>query len=305
MIFSKIKGSVSAWNRRRKEKISFPYVSQKRYQELAAKYDILVESISSANNALLRSAKIKCIKNPVLKPLGDVCFFVSYSPAPLIKPHVKHHIEHLLGAGIQVVLVINVDQMDEQHASTFDFQGLAVAGVFIRENLGFDFGAWSHLYALLHQNINADRLFLINDSMIGPLSKELFSQLLSRLNSSDADLLGLISNNKPIYHLQSFFLVLTRAILENKEFSNYFANLWSFPNKSMVIDFYETRLTQLLMGLGYAVDSMYDLQSQSDQKTDAVIHRIDELYGIGFPYLKVSMASKPVGLRLLATNPSM
>lgn len=300
MIFSTLKKNISAWNRRRKEKTSFAYVSQKRYQELANKYGILVESIAATENPLLRSAKIKCIKSPELKPSRDVCFFVSYSSLPLIKPHVKHHIEQLLGAGIQVVLIINIDQIDESRVNALDLQGLSVSGVFLRENLGFDFGAWSHLYSLLQDNLNADRLFLINDSMIGPLSKELFDQLLSKLNASDADFLGLIANAKPAFHLQSFFLVFKRKILEDQIFSRYFAGLWNFPEKSMVIDFYETRLTQLLIRLGYSVEAMYDLPSPPSEKSDAVIHRIDELYEVGFPYLKTSMVSKSEALRILS-----
>jgi lipopolysaccharide biosynthesis protein len=204
-----------------------------------------------------------------------------------------------LGAGIQVVLIINVDQMDGPGVNALDLQGLPVSGVFLRENLGFDFGAWSHLYSLLQDNLNVERLFLINDSMIGPISKEFFYQLLGKLNSSNADLLGLIANAKPVFHLQSFFLVFKRKILEDRTFSNYFAGLWNFPEKSMVIDFYETKLTQLLVRLGYSVEAMYDLSSPSTEKPDAVIHRIDELYEVGFPYIKTSMASKSEGLRIL------
>jgi lipopolysaccharide biosynthesis protein len=299
VIFSTLKKNISAWNRHRKEKTTLAYVSKKRYQELAYKYGILVESIAATENPLLRSAKITCVKSPELKPSRDVCFFVSYSSLPLIKPHVKHHIEHLLGAGIQVVLIINVDQMDGAGVDALDLQGLSVSGVFLRENLGFDFGAWSHLYSLLKDNLNVDRLFLINDSMIGPLSKELFDQLLGKLNSSDADFLGLIANTKPVFHLQSFFLVFKRKILEDQAFAYYFSCLWNFPEKSMVIDFYETKLTQLLVRLGYSVEAMYDLPSPSIEKSDAVIHRIDELYEVGFPYLKTSMVSKFEGLRIL------
>ena len=302
MIFSTLKKNISAWNRRRKEKTSFAYVSQKRYQELANKYSILVESIAAAENPLLRSAKIKCIKSPELKPFGDVCFFVSYSSLPLIKPHVKHHIEHLLGAGIQVVLIINVDQMDGAGVNALDLQGLSVSGVFLRENLGFDFGAWSHLYSLLQDNLNVERLFLINDSMIGPISKEFFDQLLGKLNSSNADLLGLIANAKPVFHLQSFFLVFKRKILEDRTFSHYFAGLWNFPEKSMVIDFYETKLTQLLVQLGYSVEAMYELQGSSSGKSDAVINRITELAKINFPYVKKSISDTMDARGVLNSN---
>ena len=302
MIFSTIKKKISGWNRRRKEKASSPYVSQKRYQELSVKYNILVDSIAAIDNPLLRSAKIKCIKDANLKPSGDVCFFVSYSSTPLIKPHVRHHIDYILDAGIQVVLVINVDQIHDHGVQELDLQELAVSGVYLRENLGFDFGAWSHLYALLHERLDADRLFLINDSMIGPLSKKSFDQLFDKLNSSNADLLGLIANNKPVFHLQSFFLVLKRAILKDQRFSHYFANLWNFTEKSMVIDFYETQLTRLIILRGFSVEAMYQLREDPNCKPDAVMNRVVELTQIEFPYIKRSIRNTADAKKILDSH---
>jgi lipopolysaccharide biosynthesis protein len=292
--------AISAWNRRRKETSS--YVSRKRYDELAAKYDHLTNAIVTWDNPLLRPTKIKYLKSLDSELSGDVCFFVSYSPTPFLKKHVKNHIEFLQSVGIKVVLIINVDDMSDEAVGAFDLCGLPLCGVLVRENNGYDFGAWSHLYSLLSKELKADRLFLINDSMLGPLSKRLFDELFQKITSSNADFLGLIANAEPIFHLQSFFLVIKKSVLRDERFSTFFTNLWNLPTKSMVIDFYETRLTRLVMQLGYSVEAMYELPEYSNEKSDAVINRIQQLSEINFPYLKVSVINTKDGQKILNSS---
>jgi lipopolysaccharide biosynthesis protein len=294
---------LSALNRSRKETKPSRFVRRRKFEVLASKYQCLVDAISSTENNLLKPAEIRCLQPLGFEPnVQEVCLFVSYTPHALIKPHVRHHINSLLGAGIAVALVINVDDA-QAGLSNLNLDGLKLSGLYVRENKGFDFGAWTHLYSMMPAGLRLNRLYLVNDSMIGPLSSTMFDQLMQKIKSSTADMLGLIGNAKPVFHLQSFFLVFNQHILIDERFQSFFKSVWSLPTKEMVIDFYEVRLTQLIKNLGYKAEPLYAIDTDKHQKTDAVIHRLDELLEIDFPYVKVSMVNKPQGRSILKKYP--
>jgi lipopolysaccharide biosynthesis protein len=293
-----IKNILSYLNRERKKKFSTGHVSQKKFDHLTQKYTALVNAIASTNNTLKKQAQLTCIF-PVTNNFEnqELCLFVSYSAAPHIKPHVAHHIQALTQAGIRVVLIINTDQPDAKH--DFSEWSKKLDGLFIRENIGFDFGAWSHIYSTLCDKISPDRLYLANDSMIGPLSESMFEGMLKKIRESSADMLGLTANQEPIFHLQSFFLVFSKKIQQNKDFQKFLKSLWQLPSKDMVIDFYETRITRLVELLGYSTEAIYKTNHTGIEKSDAVIHSLDTLLSVNFPYIKTSMAHKASGKLIL------
>lgn len=289
---------MSALNRMRKEKFPSRYVSQKKYSNLQSKYNILVDAIASTDNQLTYPASLRSIISPSQKlDFREICLFVSYSPEPLIKPHVEKHIAALQNEGIGVILAINTDNIKGEISIPSSLSSLC--GLYIRENKGFDFGAWSQIYEKLYEKIDADYLYLVNDSMVGPLSQKFFEDMLYKIRSSDADLIGLTSNNNPIFHLQSFFLIMRRPILKNDAFVSFFKTLWQLPTKEMVIDFYEVQITRLVQRLGYKIETIFPTDDLSIAKTDAVIHNLDTLRERRFPYMKTSVILTPNGQKTL------
>src|SRR3990167_6431278 len=102
------------WRRwRRQIKAKAPFVRRREYRVVERKYAELIASI----NGLATPATHARLQ--VLRPLtptleGEVCLFVSHAAQPTLKHHVAHHIECLLNAGIQVVLVINTHLSADQ-----------------------------------------------------------------------------------------------------------------------------------------------------------------------------------------------
>ncbi|BDU57308.1 hypothetical protein LMORI2_02900 [Limnohabitans sp. MORI2] len=223
---------------------------------------------------------------------------MSYSPIALIKPHVRHHIKALRSANIAVALVINVDDVNAD-LTQLDVADLDLSGLYIRPNVGFDFGAWSQLYAMLDARADLDRLYLANDSMIGPLSEHMFKGMMEKIHHSSADMVGLLGNPIPQFHLQSFFLVFNRSILVDERFQTFFKSLWCLPTKDMVIDFYEVRLTQLIQSCGFVAAPLYEIKTAAYQKTNLVIFNLDELLELDFPYVKTSMVTSAAGKKIL------
>jgi lipopolysaccharide biosynthesis protein len=299
VMLAKLREFLSALNRRRKAKLPSPYVSRAKFQDVETKYQCLVSAITSLENPLTNQPELRSLQSMSFRPQDkEICLFVSYSPVALIKSHVRHHIKALRRANIAVALVINVDDVNAD-LSQLDVADLDLSGLYIRPNVGFDFAAWSQLYAMLEASVDPDRLYLANDSMIGPLSDHMFEGMMDKIHQSSADLVGLLANPTPQFHLQSFFLVLNRAILVDYRLKIFFKTLWCLPTYDMVIDFYEVRLTQLIQSWGFVAAPLYEIKTAAYQKTNLVIFNLDELLKLDFPYVKTSMACKAEGQKIL------
>jgi SAM-dependent methyltransferase len=114
----------------------------------------------------------------------------------------------------------------------------------VRENLGFDFAAWAHGLTLCAAP-GLTRLYLVNDSIVGPLDCGAFAALVERVRKSSADVVGLTENTRPLPHLQRFFS------------SSSAHARWPLPTKEQVIDVYETRLTERLRRAGLATEALF------------------------------------------------
>ena len=300
-MISGFKKILSKLNRARKNQFSSRYVSKEKFNQITEKYESLINGIVSIENSLSLKPSVRCLQ-PIEIESGvkDICLFVSYAANPTIKEHVAHHIKALVAQGIAVVLILNTD------VDIYEVERLfmpELSGLYVRENRGFDFGAWSHIYTLIKVDASVERLYLVNDSLIGPLTDRMFGSLIEKVRVSKADFIGLTANAEPFFHIQSFFLVIGKKLLNDQRFKNFFGNLWNLPTKDMVIDFYEKRFANLVMNLGFETEVLFDTRHLVKNKSDPVIHSMDELLKMDFPYVKTSMAFKPAGENILKKFP--
>ncbi len=289
-------GSFTDWWRtwRRGLKARMPYVRKREHRVLQRKYAELIAALDGvatpAAQARLHTAK------PLARGLsGEVCFFVSHAPEPELKPHVKEHLAQLLAAGISVLLVINTD-LDPHRIRIDPALQSVLSGVLIRENTGFDFGAWAHVYALCRENgidtAGWTRLFLVNDSIVGPLDAANFSRMIERVRHSSAAVVGLTESLAPLRHLQSYFLVFNAAALRSAFVQRLWLRVLNLPTKQQVIDVYETRLTALLTEHGLPCEALFPALSGDPLSSDDTSLRWAGLLRAGFPYIKARVLAQ-------------
>jgi hypothetical protein len=135
----RLKHWLRIWRRGLKSKL--PYVRRRVYRKALTRCKELTWALTEAAPA--SSAQLDVI---YLRQLAstEVCFFVTYAPQPIVKNHVLEHIRALRAEGFEVVLTLNTPH----DASAFSFSEELTQlchGLFVRENKGFDFGAWSHM----------------------------------------------------------------------------------------------------------------------------------------------------------------
>jgi hypothetical protein len=298
------------WRRRLKAKL--PYVRRREFKNLKQNYESQINhmvceidamsTIVDSVNSMRSTASMGSIswaplathaQIDVLKPLngtlaGEVCFFVTHAIEHQLKAHVQVHIENLLRCGVSVVLVINTDLVAHEFLIDNHFLN-QLSAVFVRENSGFDFAAWAHVYALCKERTHWSRLFLINDSIVGPLSFEAFDRLVHRVRVSSADVLGLTENLLPQPHLQSFFLVFNQRALNSAAVKRIFESTLSLSTKQDVIDLYEVQLTILLKQQGLRCEALFPTLAQTSLETNDTYFRWEQLVQLGFPFIKSSV----------------
>jgi len=268
-------------------KASLPYVRKREYRILRQRHDALIDAFTVGAKPA-SDAGFRWIKPFGDVPGGEVCLFVTYAARPELKPHVIHHLAALMDAGFAVILVINTDL---DHSALSIPSGLTerLAACLVRENVGFDFAAWAHAYALGQGFPAATRLLLVNDSVIGPLDDAAYAEVLRRLRAAAADLVGLTENAVPHRHLQSYFLAFGPRALQSKEFRAAFLGMRSLPSKELVIDAYETALTRQLTQAGLSGVALFPPLYSDPRSADDTMIRWRELIDAGFPFVKASL----------------
>lgn len=272
---------------RRALKARLPYVRRREYRLLRARHDALIDALVARPRRAV-DASCRTVK-PIAGPLsGDICLFATHAAVPALKPHVVHHTRCLAEAGFAVVLVVNAD--DEAKSIAPGAQALdRLAGAYVRENVGFDFGAWGHGWAIGGGFPGATRLLLANDSIIGPLDEKRFEALLGRLRGSSADIVGLTENAVPHPHLQSFFLAFGPRALAAPVLRSVFDGMQALPTKELVIDAYETALTRQLVAAGLTATALFPPLYDDPLSADDTLRRWRELLDAGFPFVKASL----------------
>lgn len=284
--------SFRAW--RRDFKARMPYVRRREHRILQRRYTELIDGLGWTAPPATQ-ARMQMLKPIAPAMRGDVCFFVSYSPRPELKRHVRAHIDHLLRAGVQVVLLLNTDLAPEQVQIEPAMLG-GLSGVCVRENVGFDFAAWAHLYSLCADQVSGwTRLFLVNDSIVGPLNVADFDRVMQRVRMSTADVVGLTESQSPLRHVQSFFLVFSPRALRHPAVQQVFRRMLSLPSKGQVIDVYETRLTQRLTDEGLRCEALFPPLSDDPHSSNDTSFRWEQLIRAGFPYIKTSILDRFAG----------
>lgn len=279
------KDDFRAW--RRALKARAPYVRRREYRIVQKRYAQLLDGLGwQAEPAT--DARIVALKPLPAELPDELCLFVSFAPHAELKPHVLHHIEHLLKAGIGVVLILNTPLTAPQMRIP---PALAerLSAILVRENTGYDFAAWAHAFSLIAQPQRLQRLYLVNDSIVGPINAAHFGKIVERVRASRADIVGLTENPLPQPHMQSFFLVFNAGALRSEFIPKFWSRVWGLPTKELVIDVYETRLTLKAREHGLSTESLFPSLSDDPFSANDTYFRWPQLLEVGFPYVKTSV----------------
>lgn len=287
------------WRRWRRDlKARLPYVRRREFEIMSRLPERLIDDIvlrTCASDAV----PLLALKEPDTAPAEEVCLFVSHAAQPTLKQHLVLHLEQLLDAGVPVVLILNTTIP----AAEFRIPEALLArmrGVYVRGNRGYDFAAWSHAWKAMCKIPGCTRLYLVNDSIIGPLDTGHFRQMIERIRNSTADVIGLTEAPEPRLHLQSYFLVIQGRALRSKLFTHFFETTLCLPTKEWVVTLYEIRLTGYFREAGLNCEALFTApHNPGGYTSNDSLYRWRELIDSGYPYIKTRIVAEE------ADNPRM
>ncbi len=185
-----------------------------------------------------------------------------------------------------MVLVIAADKPTEGLSPEIDS---LVLGLFVRENKGYDFAAWAHVLQLHPELFAAPILYLVNDSIFGPLNRDKFAAVLERIRRESAYVIGLTDSDEHEWHLQSYFLAFKSRALSHIPFHRFFNAISILTEKDDVIRNYELKLASYLRDHGLRVAVLFDAPYLAipEHRYNKTLFYWKQLIEEGSPFVKV------------------
>ncbi len=190
-------------------------------------------------------------------PLGPrVCIFVHWDSGGDVREHVLHQIRSLAAAGVSVLFVTNSGRL---RPAAMEAVKLICAGVIIRRNVGYDFGAWREgIEQAALPRPNTAMVLISNDSVYGPVRP--LHDLLSRMDFTVADVWGCTESWQSRYHLQSYLMAFSPHVVASEAWRGFWAEVRPTWAKIWLIRLYELGLTQQLLKAGFTCRAIWPYQ---------------------------------------------
>jgi len=123
-----------------------------------------------------------------------------------------------------------------------------------RENTGYDFAMWHRAIAEYEIPL-FDELLLTNSSIVGPVHP--LEPLWQNPATSQCDFWGLTDNDELGRHLQSYFIVFRRQVLEHPCFLEFWSSVLPLSDREQIIRRYEVGLTSWLEEHGFSWNALF------------------------------------------------
>ncbi len=235
-----------------------------------------------------------------------LAIYAHYGSSPQVAGHVLFCLRHLAELGFQIGFVSNSEISPASEAALNKF----CERIIVRENTGMDFSMWQR-GIVEYDLLQFDELLLTNSSIIGPLQP--LAPLWQNPAVADCDFWGLTDNFEVNQHLQSYFLVFRKPVIQSPRFAAFWRSVLPYQNKLRVIHSYEIGLTCWLEEGGFKWKAVYpqadvwrlfkknrdlprtlfNLCFRPNQKPpNSTLYAPDILLQCGMPFVKVALLDK-------------
>jgi rhamnosyltransferase len=123
-----------------------------------------------------------------------------------------------------------------------------------RGNTGYDFSMWQ-AGLTAYDLSKVEELLLTNSSIIGPLRP--LAPLWQNSSVNECDFWGLTDNDEFGRHLQSYFIVFRRQVIQAACFMDFWRSVLPLEDKQQVIQNYEIGLTRWLEENGFKWNAVF------------------------------------------------
>jgi lipopolysaccharide biosynthesis protein len=182
---------------------------------------------------------------------STLTIFSHYDKDKLIDPYVIEYLTRLSKVSDIVFVSTSCDLSNEVLSKINDI----VNYVIIKENVGYDFGAWRTGIIHCQDRIACiDNLIICNDSVYGPMSKNF--DPVKMLNERELDAMAVTDSFEIQYHLQSYFIAVNKLVLDSKQFKDFWLNMKIFEDKTTLILNHELGFSKMLLDIGVKISAI-------------------------------------------------
>lgn len=221
----------------------------------------------------------------------EVCLFVLHCPLGAPSEYTIAYLEELKRNGLLIIACLVVEDLSIPLADTV----MEVAdGVLLRENAGYDFGAWADMVRHFPQIWDADRLYFVNDSVLGPFGP--LTPIIECIRTEDAGFFALCECTYMKYHAQSFFFGWNKTNLASQRLKSFWSEVENLSEKDDVIRTYELEIlniSQVLPDAGthivFDYEKIFGCNASEITGVSPTHHAWHRLLVSDFPFVKTNL----------------
>lgn len=232
--------------------------------------------------------------------MNRIFIYAHYDADGVIRDYVVKMLNSLKELSFKVIFVTTstLQTMEKQKVANL------VETVIEIENIGYDFFSWKTGISSVIDNLhNTDELVLINSSIIGPLFP--LKKSFEKMADSSADFWGMTESYETNYHLQSYFIVFRKKIINSTIFKDFWLTLEPLADRQKVINSYELKLTDYFTSHGFKSDSCVKIRDikRSNLKYWILKFRPRRNPTLFYPFELLKLQMPFVKIQLLRDNP--
>ena len=235
-----------------------PKLMIKGFRKIKRTLGIQLKKVPMPKTLILKNIRsLQRNKNNYENP-RRILIFVIFENQEQLQPYKLYFLKALAKLAEEVLIVAN-GSLPEKDILTLS----KIGRVEVRENKGYDTAAFRYGIDFLGKSRlgTYDELLLVNDTNVGPI--EDFSTMFSKMSKKKVDFWGISYGeeqtdftqlNKYGYipvHLQSYFLVIEKSLLDYDGFYDYWEKLVDTNSRDKAIGKHETVFTKHFENLGF------------------------------------------------------
>jgi hypothetical protein len=191
----------------------------------------------------------------------NVCYFAAHSLFQEYPEYVFYYLEKIVEAGFEIIFT------SSSPIGYLTFVALQkVCSVIIeKDNMGVDFGAWKVALDVSGHGREFRSVLLANDSVLGPFSD--LRPIVRKFALSGRDYFGLTKSFQRNEHIQSYFVLIDRRVLQSEAWMDFWKTLLCYQDKEDIVDNYEIQFTRKLQSAGFQYDIWSDWRPIADERS--------------------------------------
>ena len=181
--------------------------------------------------------------------MNRLCIFAHYDRHNIVDKYVLNYLQGLRSVA-RHILFVSTSRVTGPDAEAL---GRFCDSVILRENIGYDFMSWQTGLASINEIAAYDELIICNDSVYGPLYP--LENVFGAMENRSSDFWGITSYGYKRFHLQSYFIVFRKRMIESRPFREFWRSITPEESKARIVEKYEIGLTDAFVKEGFRPDT--------------------------------------------------